>query len=456
MKLLKNRITIAVACTIAAVYFWPTTPESAPRTATVQTQQVAPAVEPVAVTNTPAPRVAPSDAGALTMTAEAAAAIPRDANFSKIIAFNNWAQRWKSADAGTRATMEAEGVKLATERRPEMKALIVKSPRMALDHAVPRVILQDLPESITAHLEKPVGATGNLNVYRGRPQGPVPDGTELTLRYFETADGKSYKARVSEDLETLNSAKSVALQGVAIDREFAVSSNPVRQLEKGERIAKSVQVEALCPVSGIATPEPAPEEPVTDETPTVQIGERIIRLCNGTHVRVLEEEYKALLMASGNAGAGFFKDTHPGTSSEAIGNFRCLYIRITYPDQLKAPNTEDSAHSDMRNVSRFYLESSFGRMTTTSTVTPLITLPHSQAWYIAKDSEVDGLGLVHSDARSEARKLGYDSNQFNCTIVRVNGGPRLSGISWGGGDSVWVSWDGMDVLNHECGHSLGR
>lgn len=456
MKLLKNRITIAVACTIAAVYFWPTTPESAPRTATVQTQQAAPAVEPVAVANTPVPQVAPSDAGALTMTAEAAAAIPRDANFSKIIAFNNWAQRWKSADDDTRATMEAEGVKLATERRPEMKALIVKSPRMALDHAVPRVILQDLPESITAQLEKPVGATGNLNVYRGRPQGPVPDGTELTLRYFETADGKSYKARVSEDLETLNSAKSVALQGVAIDREFAVSSNPVRQLEKGERIAKSAKVEALCPVSGIATPEPAPEEPVTDETPTVQIGERIIRLCNGTHVRVLEEEYKAMLMASGNAGAGFFKDTHPGTSSEAIGNFRCLYIRITYPDQLKAPNTEDSAHSDMRNVSRFYLESSFGRMTTTSTVTPPITLPHSQAWYIAKDSEVDGLGLVHSDARSEARKLGYDSNQFNCTIVRVNGGPRLSGISWGGGDSVWVSWDGMDVLNHECGHSLGR
>jgi Calx-beta domain/PKD domain len=83
-------------------------------------------------------------------------------------------------------------------------------------------------------------------------------------------------------------------------------------------------------------------------------------------------------------------------------------------------------------------------------------MPHTKAWYVAKDSEVDGLGLVHSDARSEARKLGYDSGQFNCTIVRVNSGPRLDGISWGGGDSVWVSWDGMDVLDHECGHSLGR
>ncbi len=449
--ILSSAIVVAVCAT---AYFWPS----------AQLPDIVSTPTPPARESESAPDIAlpapvatvPEDAGPLTISAEAAAAVPRDADFSKVIAFNDWAQTWKAADAKRREAMRAEGLRLATVRRPEMKALIVKSPRMALDHAVPRVILQDLPDEIVAQLERPVSATGNLNVYRGRPQGPVPDGTELTLRYFETTAGKSYKARVSDELETLNTTKAVALRGVAVDREFAVATNGVRQLEKGERIPETAQVEALCPVSGIATPEPAPQEPVTDETPTVQIGERIIRLCNGTHVRVLEEEYKAMIMASGNAGAGFFKDTHPGTSSEAIGNFRCLYVRITYPDQLKAPNTEDSAHTDMRNVSRFYLESSFGRMTTTSTVTPLITLPHSQAWYIAKDSEVDGLGLVHSDARAEARKLGYDSNQFNCTIVRVNGGPRLSGISWGGGDSVWVSWDGMDVLNHECGHSLGR
>lgn len=390
------------------------------------------------------------------MTPELAAVPQKEPDFAKVTAFNDWAKTWRSAPVEKREAMKAEGVKLATARRPEMKALIVKSPRMALDHAVSRVVLQDLPVEIVDQLERPVSAMGDLNVYRGKPQGPVPDGTELTVRYFETAGGKSYKARVSDELVGVNSAKAVALRGVAIDREFAVASNPVRQLEKGERIAKTAKVEALCPVSGIATEEPAPEEPVSDETPTVEIGERIIRLCNGTHVRVLEEEYQAMLMASGNAGAAFFRDNHPGTAAEAIGNFRCLYIRITYPDQLKAPNTEDSAHGDMRNVSRFFLENSFGRMTTTYSVTPVITLPYSQAWYIAKDSEVDGLGLVHSHARSEARKLGYDSNQVNCTIVRVNGGPRLSGISWGGGDSVWVSWDGMDVLNHEAGHSLGR
>lgn len=453
MKSTKLIVSVALLVLLAVFFGFSGHPPPASKTpAVAMSRSAAPAAaHPVAESPESLP-----DPGPLTMTAAEALQEPRQPDLAKVRAFNDWAARWQAADPVGREAMRTEGLKLAIERRPEMKALIVTNPRMALDHAVPRVILQDLPAEIAARLEKPVSATGDLNVYRGKPQGPVAPGTELTLRYFETPDGSSYKARVPSELETLNSKPGVPLRGVAIDREMAVASNSVRSLERGERIPRNAKVEAFCPVSKTRTPEPVPGEPVTDETPTVEIGERIIRLCNGSHVRVLEDETSQFLMATGNPGAGFFYDTHPGTSAKAIGDFRCLYIRITYPDQLKAPNTEDRAHSDMRDVSRFFLENSFGRMTTTSTVTPVITLPYSQAWYIAKDSEVDGLGLVHSHARAEARKLGYDSNQFTCTIVRVNGGPRLSGISWGGGNSVWVTWNGMDVLNHECGHSLGR
>jgi hypothetical protein len=453
MKPKPSRVLAALALLLAATYFGSSEIRSvAGVPAPPDPGGSGPPPVPVPAAGAAAPR----ETGPATPTAATTAPDARPPDLAKVVAFNDWAERWQAADADGRAAMRAEGLRLATERRPEMKALIVRAPRIALDHALRRVILQDLPPEIADQLEKPVSATGDLNVYRGKPQGPVEPGTELTLRYFETPDGNSYKARVSSELEMVNSKQGIPLRGVAVDREMAVASNPVRSLERGERIPRGAKVEAFCPVSQTTTPEPAPEEAVADETPTVEIGERIIRLCDGSHVRVLEEEGSRLLMATGNPGAGFFNDTHPGTSAEAIGNFRCLYIRITYPDQLKAPNTEDRAHSDMRDVSRFFLENSFGRMTTTSTVTPVITLPHSQAWYIAKDSEVDGLGLVHSHARAEARKLGYDATQFNCTIVRVNGGPRLSGISWGGGDRVWVTWNGMDVLNHECGHSLGR
>ena len=275
----------------------------------------------------------------------------------------------------------------------------------------------------------------------------------LTLRYFE-AQGVSYKARVYGEMEPLMSRKQVPLRGVAIDREFAVAESPVRQLEIGERIPAGTVVEDTCPVSGETTEAVATGEAVSEETPTIEVGEQVITLCNGAHVTVMDEKYRVLVQAAGPGGPAFFMDTFPGTSSRAIGNFRCLYIRVTYPDQMAPPNTEDVAVEDMRNTTRYFLENSYGKMSTTATVTPLIVLPQTLKWYQAKDTEVDGLGVVHTQARAEARKLGYDSKQYNCIIVRVNGGPR-SGISWGGGDSVWVGWDGMDVLNHECGHSLG-
>lgn len=374
-----------------------------------------------------------------------------------IHAFNDWLQAYTAASPEVRKSMAADGAALAKTRRPEFQRLIKTNPQLALEIAVRPVIRQDLPEAVVDQLEKPVSARGEFKAYFGRPQegAELPPDQDLVMRYFDTTEGKSYKAHVYGSLLEATSRKSVALRGVAVDREMAVSENPVRQLESGERIAAGAEVDQTCPVSNITTPaDTSAGLTVDDETPVVELGGRLILLCNGTHVRVFEEAER---MASGGPGvAGYFKDSYPGTSSEAIGNFRCLYIRVTYPDQFRAPNSEATAHSDMRNVSRYYLESSFGRLTTTSTVTPLIMLPHTRAWYIAKDDEVDGLGLVHSDARSEARRMGYDSNQYNCTIVRVDGGPRLSGVSWGGGDSVWVSWDGMDVLDHECGHSLGR
>ncbi|OYV05433.1 MAG: hypothetical protein CFE26_11620, partial [Verrucomicrobiales bacterium VVV1] len=376
-------------------------------------------------------------------------------DLAKIDAFQMWVERWKKATPEERAAMVEEGELLAKERRAEFKALIATNPRAALAQSVSRVIRQDLPREIVAMLEKPVSATGNYQVYMGRPAPgmPIPD-EGLTLRYFETADGMSYKARVFGEMEPVMSRKQIPLRGVAIDRELAVSESPVRQLEIGERIAAGTIVEDVCPVSGETTEAVASNEPVTEEAPTVEVGERLITLCNGSHVTVIDEKYRTLVQASGPGGAGFYLDNFPGTSSRAIGNFRCLYIRVTYPDQMTPPNTEDQGLNDMKDVARYYRETSFGKLSVTSTVTPLITLPQTLAWYIAKDAEVDGLAVIHNQARAEARKLGYDSTQYNCIIVRVNGGLR-SGASWGGGDSVWAGWGGMDVLNHECGHSLG-
>ena len=103
--------------------------------------------EPLAAASAPEPLpepVAPSldavdapDFGAATL------AVPDKPDFQKVVAFNEWAARWQTADVAARETMKAEGVRLAVERRPEFKALIVRDPQRALEQAVPRVFLQD-------------------------------------------------------------------------------------------------------------------------------------------------------------------------------------------------------------------------------------------------------------------------------------------------------------------------
>ncbi len=373
-------------------------------------------------------------------------------DFAKIDAFQDWLQRWQKTDAAGRETMVEEGASLAAERRLEFKRLIMSDPKRALELSVARVIRQDLPATIVSELEKPISATGDYDVLMARPAPgePVPD--ELALRYFEV-EGMSYIARVFGEMTSVMSRKDIPLRGVALDRELAVAESPLRSLERGERIAIGTVVEEVCPVSGKETEALSSGEPVTAETPVVEVGERLIALCNGSHVEVLDEKYRTLVQAAGPGGASFFIDGYPGTSSRAIGNLRCLYIRGTYPDRLEQLNTEDQAAADMANTARFFSENSFGKCSLTTTITPMVVLPHTFTWYTTKDTEVNGLGLLQTHARIEARRLGYDSTQYDCIILRING--LRSGASWGGGDSVWLGWGGMDVINHEVGHSLG-
>ena len=100
----------------------------------------APADEPVAAT------VPVAEFGA------AAVEVQRQPDFRKVVAFNDWARQWQAADAAGRTAMQAEGVRLAAERRAEFKALIATDPQRALEQAVPRVILQDLPAEIAPGL----------------------------------------------------------------------------------------------------------------------------------------------------------------------------------------------------------------------------------------------------------------------------------------------------------------
>jgi hypothetical protein len=131
---------------------------------------------------------------------------------------------------------------------------------------------------------------------------------------------------------------------------------------------------------------------------------------------------------------------------------------MTFQDQNDTPSTESALYNMMRDVGDHYAKASYGKLTLISTVTPPVTLPHNEAWYIQKDSSnggpIDGLGLEHSHARAEARKLGFDDDEYDCIVVRLKGGARPAG-GWGGGRSVWIYGDSVSVTAHEVGHVFG-
>ena len=158
----------------------------------------------------------------------------------------------------------------------------------------------------------------------------------------------------------------------------------------------------------------------------------------------------------GALGSTDLRDLFPGTSAESIGNHSALFIRATFPDLNRAPGSLADAQADMNDVAQFFAENSRGRMSLTTTYTPIVTLDFAHQWESAYDGAgkgIDGLDAIQRAARQAALELGFDSNQFNVTVVRVDKALR-DGASYGGGDSVWLAWGGSGTAAHEIGHAL--
>jgi len=352
--------------------------------------------------------------------------------------------------------MTAQGTALAQERRPVFKRLIKENPRRAVQEAIPPRVRQELPAEVVALLEERVNGRATLRVYQGvgaDNHSPVP-----TLRIAEFANGSNYEAHVyGRRAESVRWLDSTSLNGVAVDEQAAISEDPICALEVGQVPEPEKPVSIVCPVSGeVALADEDRGKPITEETPAIEAFGEIVYLCNGAHAIVYREQ---LIYAEGGTGGPMpFTGILPAAPTASIGNVKVLVIPMTFADQNDTPSTESVLYQLMRDVGDHYAKASYGKLTLLTTVTPPIELPHNEAWYIQKDTSnggsIDGLGLEHSHARAEARKLGFDDNDFDCVVVRLRGGPRPAG-GYGGGSSVWIYGDGVDVTAHEIGHAFG-
>ena len=373
-----------------------------------------------------------------------------------ILAFQDWSKAFVSASPEEKQRLEPEGIALAQARHPLMKQLIQDDPRLALDTAVPMVVRQQLPQSILNFLEKRINEVGALRVYQAVPQ-KAGDPPIATYRKVELKSGKTYNAHVfGAPSQKVTWTAGAQVNGIAIEAELALNDQPTREMETGERLPEGKPVVFDCPVSGKQV-LPQDEIPETIEVPAAEGPDEVYLFCDGAH-RNIYNETVTLYAEGGTGGPQTFTGILPATPTPAIGNIKVLVIPMSFADQNGVPSTEAELSTALRDVADHYSKASYGRISLTGVVTPPIKLKHNEAWYINRDTsnggDIDGEGLEMAESRELARRIGFDSNDYDCTVLRHNGGPGSYG-GLGGGSTVWVRSNGVSLWAHEIGHAFG-
>ncbi|MBL9113697.1 MAG: PKD domain-containing protein [Verrucomicrobiaceae bacterium] len=366
--------------------------------------------------------------------------------------FGSWLVSYRQSntpEAIERLLAAAE--KIADEHREEIQRLILTNPEAAIARAVPMTTRQQLPQRILSRIERRVSGVGRLDVLAVSPDS---DPSEPVVRRFATVDGEEFKVHVYGNRGSEMSREETRMHGVAVGRDLAVSESRLRILEIGEIPDRSKEWINVCPISGEKTEVPKSDEAIAEETPAVDDGKQIIYLCDGGHIRVLEEE---LVAGEGMTGGPQTPTgTAPITRASSTGVKKFLYMRVIFPDARQEPQTEKDAYNNCRQLTDYFQENSYGRLHFMGTVTPTLMLPKTSAWYIQDYNASGSNSPIMNDSKDAARALGYVIEDYQHYVCLYTGGPgSFGGLGNVGGGNTWLRNTSVGTFEHEFGHNVG-
>jgi hypothetical protein len=392
-----------------------------------------------------------------------------------LAAFQTWAADFKAHPSAEKI---AAGVKAATERRAEMKKLISSEPEQALACAVPESVRRTLPLEVQALLEERIDARGDLRVsgmfFAG---GKIPAGKQAVSTQAVLSDGRSFKAFAYGRREMMPSKEDVAIHGVALDGELALSEWPARVLEDVEVAGHSSSASR-----------------VTNEEHTAAVtAPFVIRVGAETQSHCCREHAAQVFFAETaevQAFGGKDSDAQPGTLARApvgwtTGTKRLLVARVEFKSQGGHTNYHGLSDSEcteiVRRLGENYKAWSCGRLEIAPVGAGGSALAHTvRLDKKAEDYKGDEIGDIWDEVWS-ALEEDYPKVDYPFLLVLAGNAPITDEESPGDAPEV-VPWVGfgqigrglafvrvrgpsdssedriyanVDIALHEIGHNFG-
>jgi hypothetical protein len=362
--------------------------------------------------------------------------------------FAGWVNRYRSAEAAQKDSLEQEGMQLARERRETLRDLIQSDPARALALAVPEGVRRSLPKAVTSLLEDRISGRGSLAVL-GALAKPGKENEVTPIFHTSTIDGRTYNAFVYGRRLGVPTRQNIPLNGVAVDNLFAVNENPLRLLEREEATDRlPAASDAVCAVSG--NPSTINQTPVVADA-----GGTTYVLCGPSHAKSLNEQLIEAEVA-GDAGGG---GGEVAASVATEGNKKLILIRVDFSDVPGEPFPDATGISLISGLNDFYMESSFGRSGfvlngSGSAITPTFRMPQPATYY-GGGNRYDQL---RTDARNAAAGGGYTLNNYDYDLICFDSVPgwNWAGLAYVGWTGVWLNnYFTTGVAGHELGHNYG-
>lgn len=352
-------------------------------------------------------------------------------------AFRAWLDGYLAAPASARTALTAKGEVLATAREPLVRALLLSNPELALTLAVTPVERASLPPEVAQHVEAWRDGVGTLHVIGGAaevPQAPA------TLERFVTFDGADEVLRAGVFGARLGQTtrEHVRLHGVALAGVIALTESRLRRLFPGEPRTLPLELPRACPVS----------KRQADAALVYNGGDALYGFCVAAHAA----EYESTLAAEEDASA--IDAGLPPASAWTMGAKTVLFIRVDFPDKTGDPLSQTSAENLINtSVNNFYVANSFNQTTLSTTVTPTLRLPKTQAEYKMNDNYL----LLRSDALAAAAAAGYTVSSYTLDIVAfASTFSGWAGRGYVGSRGTWLNGNfSLRVTAHELGHNYG-